>query len=130
LRAATLVGGAVVAAAVLMVVVLSGPSSSAPAPATPRAAESLGLPAVQNGAAAEDVEPAGKTFRSVGGAVAASCANGKVRLGSWVAAAGFVVRKVNPGPSREARVEFGAGEVRVNVTVHCTDGTPVARITD
>jgi hypothetical protein len=103
------------------------PSTSAPVPNTPTATEQPGSPT-----ASGPVSPSprvGRLVQTAGGTVIAVCEGGKVTLRSWSPAQGYSVDGVEPGPGREASVEFepgGEGD-DVEVTIFCQDGRPVKR---
>jgi hypothetical protein len=60
-----------------------------------------------------------------GGTVTARCtADGRVELVWWVAAQGWQISSVDPGPGEDAEIEFeGAGD-EIEYTVVCVDGVP------
>ncbi|MGN9838032.1 hypothetical protein ACTMTI_07910 [Nonomuraea sp. H19] len=69
----------------------------------------------------------GKLIRSAGGTVIASCAGDQVTLRSWSPAQGYSTDGVEPGPAREATVEFEPDEGEdVELTITCTGGQPGA----
>ncbi|WP_188196441.1 hypothetical protein [Nonomuraea sp. SYSU D8015] len=70
----------------------------------------------------------GKLIRSAGGTVIASCDGDLVTLRSWSPAQDYSVDGVEPGPAREASVEFEPHEGEdVELTITCEGGQPVAR---
>ncbi|MEV1170321.1 hypothetical protein [Nonomuraea sp. NPDC049784] len=70
----------------------------------------------------------GKLIRSPGGTVIASCAGDLVTLRSWSPAQNYSVDKVEPGPAREARVEFEQDEGEdVELKITCSSGQPVTQ---
>ncbi len=71
-------------------------------------------------------EPEGELIRTPGGTVIASCSGGMVTLRSWSPAQGYSVDGVEPGPAREAEVEFEAGEREdVELKLGCSADRPV-----
>ncbi len=71
-------------------------------------------------------EPEGELIRTPGGTVIASCSGGLVTLRSWSPAQGYSVDGVEPGPAREAEVEFEAGEREdVELKLGCSADRPV-----
>lgn len=67
-----------------------------------------------------------KLIRSAGGTVIASCDGDLVTLRSWSPAQDYSVDKVEPGPAREAKVEFEPGEGEdVELKITCAAGVPV-----
>ncbi|MFI7634396.1 hypothetical protein [Nonomuraea sp. NPDC049400] len=70
----------------------------------------------------------GKLIRSPGGTVIASCAGDLVTLRSWSPAQNHSVDTVEPGPAREAKVEFEPDEgEEVELKITCSSGRPVTR---
>jgi hypothetical protein len=70
--------------------------------------------------------PEGEFVRTPGGTVIASCAGGLVTLRSWSPAQGYSVDGVEPGPGREAEVEFEADEGEdVELKLGCSGDRPV-----
>lgn len=91
-------------------------------PATPRPSAPVSPRPTPEGS------PSGsELIQSPGGTVIAFCAGNLVTLRSWSPAQGFSVDSVDPGPAREAEVEFEAtGEAEdVEVKVACVNGRPV-----
>ncbi|MER7505346.1 hypothetical protein AB0L05_17850 [Nonomuraea pusilla] len=65
--------------------------------------------------------------RSPGGTVVASCEGDLVTLRSWSPAQGYSVDGVEPGPARQARVEFEPDEGHdVELRITCVAGRPLA----
>nr|WP_152992393.1 hypothetical protein [Nonomuraea pusilla] len=65
--------------------------------------------------------------RSPGGTVVASCEGDLVTLRSWSPAQGYSVDGVEPGPTRQARVEFEPDEGHdVELRITCVAGRPLA----
>lgn len=70
--------------------------------------------------------PEGEFIRTPGGTVIASCSGGLVTLRSWSPAQGHSVDGVEPGPAREAEVEFEADEGEdVELRLGCSGDRPV-----
>ncbi|MER6944868.1 hypothetical protein ABT294_12670 [Nonomuraea sp. NPDC000554] len=68
----------------------------------------------------------GGLVRTEGGTVIAACDGDQVTLRSWTPAQGYSVDAVEPGPGREARVEFDPDEGDdVKLRIHCSAGRPV-----
>lgn len=68
-------------------------------------------------------------IRSKGGTVIASCDGGRVTLRSWSPSQAYSVDGVEPGPAREAKVEFEPDEGEdVELTIFCRAGRPEARV--
>ncbi|MFI7462539.1 hypothetical protein [Nonomuraea sp. NPDC049646] len=100
--------------------VLSGPEvRAALSTATARAA----TPMPRTSARAQD-----RLMRTEAGTVIASCSGGLVTLRSWSPAQGYSVDGVQPGPAREAKVEFEPedGE-EVELKIFCTPDGPATR---
>ncbi|MFF0865421.1 hypothetical protein ACFYUV_26985 [Nonomuraea sp. NPDC003560] len=100
--------------------VLSGPEvRAALSTATARAA----TPVPRTSARAQD-----RLMRTEAGTVIASCSGGLVTLRSWSPAQGYSVDGVQPGPAREAKVEFEPedGE-EVELKIFCTPDGPATR---
>ncbi|MFC5825468.1 hypothetical protein [Nonomuraea insulae] len=69
-----------------------------------------------------------KLIRSAGGTVIASCDGDLVTLRSWSPAQDYSVDEVEPGPAREAKVEFEPGEgEEIELKITCANGVPVSR---
>lgn len=92
-----------------------GPSSSPPPP----------LPSGSSGSIT-------KLLTSQGGSVLAQCSTsggqGTVYLVSWSPAQGYSIDHAQRGPSVEAEIEWGSGEISVSVQIHCTQSGPVQAI--
>ncbi|MFI7692160.1 hypothetical protein ACIBQ6_24030 [Nonomuraea sp. NPDC049655] len=100
--------------------VLSGPEvRAALSTATARAA----TPVPRTSARAQD-----RLMRTEAGTVIASCSGGLVTLRSWSPAQGYSVDGVQPGPAREAKVEFEPedGE-EVELKIFCSPDGPATR---
>ncbi|MEV0620900.1 hypothetical protein AB0I81_46775 [Nonomuraea sp. NPDC050404] len=70
-----------------------------------------------------------KLIRSPGGTVIASCDGDLATLRRWSPAQDYSVDEVEPGPAREAKVEFEPDEGdEVELTITCAGGVPVSRI--
>ncbi|KAB8195719.1 hypothetical protein FH608_009390 [Nonomuraea phyllanthi] len=86
-------------------------------------------PAEASTTAAPSPTGPGKLIHSVGGTVIASCAGDLVTLRSWSPAQGYSVDGVEPGPAREAKVEFEPDDGEdVKLEISCPAGRPVSRI--
>jgi eukaryotic-like serine/threonine-protein kinase len=81
----------------------TGSPSASPSPATP---------------------PPGKRLTSPGGAVYATCADGKATLTGSEPADGYTVEQVEPGPALTPRIIFKGPKNRYRITVTCVAGTP------
>ncbi|AWS43317.1 hypothetical protein [Streptosporangium sp. 'caverna'] len=89
-------------------------AAASPRPPLPSSADSPG-PAAHT-----------KVLSTGGGTVVAVCRDGLVRLRSWSPAQGYSVDDVEPGPARQAEVEFESGRSELKVEVRCgADGLPV-----
>ncbi|HEX4814003.1 MAG TPA: hypothetical protein VFV66_14760 [Nonomuraea sp.] len=96
-------------------------SALATATAAPRAAGRPAAAPVQTGRE--------NLIRSTGGTVIASCAGDQVTLRSWSPAQNYSVDDVEPGPAREAAVEFEPHEGEdVEIKITCAGGQPVTRM--
>ncbi|MEV0822711.1 hypothetical protein [Nonomuraea rubra] len=70
----------------------------------------------------------GRLIRSAGGTVIASCDGDLVTLRSWSPAQDYSVDEVEPGPAREAKVEFEPDEgEELELKITCAGGVPVSR---
>jgi serine/threonine-protein kinase len=124
------------ARAALATLTRSPPPSAAPtsppqpgATTPPGATTSPGAttqPGTPEGATTEPGTPEGEFIRTPGGTVIASCSGGLVTLRSWSPAQGHSVDGVEPGPAREAEVEFEADEGEdVELRLGCSGDRPV-----
>lgn len=68
--------------------------------------------------------PPGKRLTSPGGAVYATCADGKATLTGSEPANGYTVEQVEPGPALAPRIIFKGPKNRYRTTVTCVAGTP------
>ncbi|HLU27062.1 MAG TPA: hypothetical protein VKZ65_01405 [Glycomyces sp.] len=60
-----------------------------------------------------------------GGTVTARCAaDGRVELVWWVAAQGWRISSVDPGPDEDVEIEFEGADDEIEYTVVCVDGVP------
>jgi serine/threonine-protein kinase len=112
------------ARAALATLTRSAPPSTAPtSPPSPGATPPPGTP---EGSTTEPGTPEGEFIRTPGGTVIASCSGGLVTLRSWSPAQGHSVDGVEPGPAREAEVEFEADEGEdVELRLGCEGDRPV-----
>jgi hypothetical protein len=95
-------------------------ASPSATPAVPR------TPATPQTATATPGPPEGELIRTPGGTVIASCSGGLVTLRSWSPAQGYSVDGVEPGPGREAELEFEAGEGEdVELKLGCSGDHPI-----
>ncbi|QVQ51718.1 hypothetical protein J4H86_23585 [Spiractinospora alimapuensis] len=97
----------------------SAPESEEP----PEELPSGQLPEVPDDADAQE-DDGSALFSEDGGTVLARCTDGRAELVWWVAAQGFWVEDVDPGPDDDAEVEFEGGGQEVEYTITCADGQP------
>jgi hypothetical protein len=67
-----------------------------------------------------------RAFSFPGGSVVAECANGYVHLVSWSPATGYTAVDVERGPDDDAEISFVGGGRKIEVSLGCRDGQPVA----
>ncbi|WP_336204804.1 hypothetical protein [Nonomuraea sp. LPB2021202275-12-8] len=104
----------------------STPSASTPSASTPSASTPSASTPSASTPSSTPVAPEGEFIRTPGGTVIASCAGDLVTLRSWSPAQGYSVDGVEPGPDREAGVEFEADEGEdVELKLGCSGGRPV-----
>ncbi|MEV0232403.1 hypothetical protein [Nonomuraea sp. NPDC050786] len=78
--------------------------------------------------AAPSTTSQGKLIRSLGGTVIASCEGGLATLRSWSPAQNYSVDTVEPGPAREAKVEFEPDKGEdIELRIVCVASQPTAR---
>jgi serine/threonine-protein kinase len=112
----------------------TGPASPAPAPA-PTGAPPTGMapPDGTDSGAGSPTAPAPpapveQTWLTGGGTVTAACDGGSASLVSWAPLPDYTADQVEPGPANEVRIVLSGPESRVEVTIHCESGAPVAEI--
>jgi hypothetical protein len=107
---------------------VTGNSSRVLTPAEVHAALSTTTPRTATTPPLTSPAPApGKLMRTAGGTVIASCTGDQVTLRSWTPALGYSVDEVEPGPAREAKVEFEPDEGEdIELRITCSAGVPVA----
>ena len=68
--------------------------------------------------------PQGKRLESRGGAVFATCAQGKATVTGWEPAEGFTAQPIEPGPAITARILFAGATAKYRMAVTCVGQTP------
>jgi hypothetical protein len=67
-----------------------------------------------------------RAFSTSGGTALAECIDDSASLKSWTPAQGYATDKVEPGPTREALVEFESDDddAETELRISCRNGTP------
>lgn len=109
----------------------SSPTPTPTAAPTPKPAKSAATgPSAPAASSAAPQPTAGTLLTSAGGSVEASCKPGGAYLISWSPAQGYEVGDVVRGPAAVASIQFERLTTELDMTVSCSSGTPVAKVSD